>query len=166
MFNHVLVPLDGSALAETALEPAKQLVQAGGSITLLMVVPPADIPIYDYYPVPLTVVHDYESSLQEAVPFAKDYLERMGKPIVESLQIFVNTRVEIGDPANTIVEIARKVKPDAIVMSTHGRSGLKRWLFGSVTQKVLAAASCPILVIPNFRNAEAFEAAPEAEVSV
>jgi nucleotide-binding universal stress UspA family protein len=165
MFKHILVPLDGSALAETALEPAKQLVAADGSITLLMVVPPADIPIYDYYPVPLAVVRDYETSMHEAVPFTREYLERVAQPISESLHIQVNVRVEIGDPANTIVEVAKQLKPDAIVMSTHGRSGITRWLFGSVTQKVLAAATCPILVIPNFRSVETVGVST-AEVSV
>ena len=56
--------------------------------------------------------------------------------------------VEAGDPATVIVETAQKLHVDAIVMSTHGRSGLSRWLFGSVTQKVLAASCCPVFVIP------------------
>ena len=61
----------------------------------------------------------------------------------------VGVEVHVGEPANVIVETAERLKVDAIVMSTHGRSGLSRWLFGSVTNKVLSANVCPVYVIPS-----------------
>jgi nucleotide-binding universal stress UspA family protein len=56
--------------------------------------------------------------------------------------------VEMGDPHTLIVNWARDKAVDLIVMSTHGRSGLSRMLLGSVTEKVLRSASCPVLAIP------------------
>ena len=56
--------------------------------------------------------------------------------------------VETGDPAKVITDIADKNKANAIVMTTHGRTGFSRWLFGSVTQKVISAMPCPVMVVP------------------
>ncbi|MBZ0306650.1 MAG: universal stress protein [Anaerolineae bacterium] len=53
-----------------------------------------------------------------------------------------------GRPSETIVEVAKKLNVDAIVMSTHGRSGLSLLLLGSVTHKVLNTSACPVFVIP------------------
>ena len=57
--------------------------------------------------------------------------------------------VQFGDPASVIVDTAGQLHVDAIVMSTHGRSGISRWIFGSVTNKVLGMAECPVLVVPS-----------------
>ena len=154
MLHHVIVPLDGSRLAETALEHAERLVGPNDKITLLTVVQSPEIPIYDFYPMPSTLIHEYESSLNDAMPFAREYLERIAAQIRERLVVATDIRVEVGQPEHVIVDVANKLKVDAIVMSTHGRSGLNRWLFGSVTQKVLAAASCPVFVIPNRTHSE------------
>lgn len=154
MLHHVLVPLDGSRLAQTALEYAERLVGPGDQITLLTVVQAPEVPLYDFYPMPATVIHEYESSLSDALPFAQEYLARIAAQMQSALKVETNTLVEVGQPENTIVEVAERLRVDAIVMSTHGRSGLNRWLFGSVTQKVLAVASCPVFVIPNRRPQE------------
>jgi nucleotide-binding universal stress UspA family protein len=61
----------------------------------------------------------------------------------------VQELVEIGDPRTLIVNWARDKAADLIVMSTHGRSGLPRMFLGSVTEKVLRSASCPVLAIPS-----------------
>lgn len=159
MLKHVLVPLDGSQLAETALEHAERLVCPGDKITLLNVVQAPEVPIYDFYPMPSTIIHQYETSMNDAMPFAQEYLNRIATQVRETLGIEVSTQVEIGQPEDVIVETADKLKVDAIVISTHGRSGLNRWLFGSVTQKVLASASCPVFVIPNRRSI------PDQEIS-
>ena len=60
----------------------------------------------------------------------------------------IRTRLAEGQPAERILEQAEELAVDAIVMSTHGRSGVSRWVFGSVAQKVLSGASCPIFIIP------------------
>jgi nucleotide-binding universal stress UspA family protein len=154
MLQHVLVPLDGSRLAETALEYAERLVGPGAKITLLTVVQAPEVPLYDFYPMPATLIHEYESSLNDALPFAQEYLARIAVQLQSTLNIETNTLVEVGQPENMIVEVAERLNVDAVVISTHGRSGLNRWLFGSVTQKVLAVATCPVFVIPNRRPHE------------
>lgn len=149
MSRHILVPLDGSRLAERALEEAERLVNAGDKITLLTVVPVPEIPIYDFYPMPMTVVQDYEAGMNDALPYAQEYLERIATTLREKLNLSVNVMVELGEPHTIICTTAEKLNVDMIVMSTHGRSGLNRWLFGSVTFKVLSGASCPVVVISN-----------------
>jgi nucleotide-binding universal stress UspA family protein len=156
MLEHVVVPLDGSQLAQTALDYALNLLCTHGKVTLVTVLQQPDVPIYDFYPVTVTPqVKDYETTFSETITRAQDYLKRLADNIHDKYPFEVHTEVEAGDAATMIVEIAEKLHADAIVMSTHGRSGLSRWLFGSVTQKVLAATTCPVFVIPAHPRDEA-----------
>jgi nucleotide-binding universal stress UspA family protein len=146
MLKHVLVPLDGSKLAEAALEHALDIVEPNGRITLVSAIEVPDVPVYGYYP-PASVP-DYEEAKDNLLPYARHYLEGIADHLIEH-HFTVKIEAEIGDPAQIITEIAQKNQVDAIVMSTHGRSGLSRWLFGSVTNKVLSAKPCPVYVIPS-----------------
>lgn len=146
MLKHVLVPLDGSKLAEEALDHAVNILCPGGSITLLAAVDVPEVPVYGYYP-PATVP-DFQSTVEELVPQARHYLEQVASR-VQTSELTVNVEAEIGEAADVIAETAARLKVDAIVMSTHGRSGLSRWLFGSVTNKVLGTRCCPVYVIPS-----------------
>jgi nucleotide-binding universal stress UspA family protein len=60
----------------------------------------------------------------------------------------IHTEVHLGNPTSVIVERAQALHVDAIVMSTHGRSGINRWMYGSVAQRVLALMPCPVLIVP------------------
>jgi nucleotide-binding universal stress UspA family protein len=151
MLKHVLVPLDGSALAEEALEHALKVVAPQGKITLISAIDVPEVPLYGYYPV--TTVPDYKEASEELLPQSKEYLGKVAKRIA-SPDFQVAIEAQIGEPAQVIVEAAEKYQVDAIVMSTHGRSGITRWLFGSVTNKVLSAKVCPVYVGPNFERAK------------
>jgi len=59
----------------------------------------------------------------------------------------LETRVEMGSPAEKILEVAKKEKVDLIIMGAHGRKGLERAIFGSVADKVVQAATCPVVTI-------------------
>ena len=148
MLKHVLVPLDGSQLAEEALNYARQIVDPKGTITLLTIVDVPDLPVYYYYPTPIaTRDMDRSAVTNELVPQARDYLEK----VVEGLKqegLKVVTEVQVGEAAEFITTRAEELGVDAIVICTHGRSGIERWLFGSVTNKVLSSATCPVFVIP------------------
>lgn len=147
MLNHILVPLDASELSERAIEFAKQIVSPEGRITLLSVVEPPASPYLissAVYPIPF----DYDQMHEEQRKHAHEYLERTLKR-VSDVAPNSDFSVRIGSPAEAILEAAKDSHVDAIVMSTHGRSGLGRWIFGSVTQKVLSAAPCPVMVIPS-----------------
>ena len=150
MLDHILVPLDRSSLAEAALPYAQQIVSLDGRITLLTVVDAAEgvdsaetvgPGLTALVSSPVTGLHDLRSQ-------AEDYLDqvayRVQKPHLE-----VNIIVQIGSPADVIVDTANNLGVKVIVMSTHGRTGLGRWIYGSVTQKVLSAATCPVFVIPS-----------------
>lgn len=151
MLNHVLIPLDGSMLAEEALKHALKIVERKGKITLISAVEVPDVPVYGYYP-PVSVP-DYEKTKSELLPYARHYLEGIARRLQE-YDIKVVFEAEVGDPAEVITKAAEKHQVDAIVMSTHGRSGISRWLFGSVTNKVLGAKVCPVFVIPSIEVKE------------
>jgi len=147
MLNHLLVPLDGSILAEKALPKALQIAAPGGRITLVLVVDIPPLPISGYDLMSPSSPWTSESTVNEIVERSRSYLEGVADTIrTQALQASV--LVEYGDPATVLVTVARERKIDAIIMSTHGRSGLRRWLFGSVTRRVLESAPCPVYVIP------------------
>lgn len=151
MLKHVLVPLDGSKLAELALDYALQIVSPGGRVVLVSVVQLPQYPIYDFYPAPSPVSAQVEATMSDALPIAREYLERIADKI-QKQGFTTQIEVEAGDPAEVITRRARELGVDVIVMSTHGRSGLGRLLFGSVTQKVLGSTVIPVLVVPNVQK--------------
>ena len=166
MLRHVLVPLDGSALSEQALHYAQEIIAQGGRITLLTVV---EVPIdyeYSLVDIPLTVVTSRAYSEAEYTNTQlriQDYLNSKAHKLAEKgyeLEIIV----ERGEPAAVIHDVATNKKVNAIVMTTHGRTGLSRWLFGSITQKVISQMPCPVLVVPGLQPVEAPkpEVVPEA----
>jgi nucleotide-binding universal stress UspA family protein len=146
MLSHVLVPLDGSEFAAQALEPAKQILRPGGRITLVMAVEMPQNWSLDGAP-----LIAFEESKQIADQLRREAVFYLGK-IADRLVsdgFAVDTFVVVGEAAAVILGKSKEQQVDAIVVSTHGRSGLQRWLFGSVTRKVLDVASCPVYVIPN-----------------
>jgi nucleotide-binding universal stress UspA family protein len=148
MLKHVLIPLDGSPLAEAALEEAHRIISIDTHITLLIVVKRDHFASYGYDPtLSLTPIDD--SEVNETIAKAKNYLETIAQRL-RAEGFAVHVCAESGnDPAYTISITAQKMRVDAIVMSTHGRSGISRWVFGSTTGKVLSHACCPIFVIPS-----------------
>ena len=85
------------------------------------------------------------------VEHQKEQLRQFCEHDLASVSAGLNVQelVEIGDPRTLIVNWARDKAADLIVMSTHGRSGLPRMILGSVTEKVLRSAACPVLAIPS-----------------
>lgn len=148
MLNHILVPLDGSEVSERALPYAKRVVDpTEGTITLLTVLDVPDYPVTAYYPTVVAYDTSPEKVSEKLMPQAKDYLNKTAEALHrEGFRVTMST--VIGEPAGAIVEKAEELKVDAIVMSTHGRSGISRWLFGSVASKVLESSRCPVFIIP------------------
>lgn len=154
MLKNVLVPLDGSTLAERALDYARQITEPGGTITLLTAL---DVPEYSVATFYTTgVIAEPQNALtrmDKLIPQARSYLESVAESLKDG-GWYVRMEPIIGDAATVIVEQADKLAVEAIVMSTHGRSGFSRWLFGSVTQKVLECAHCPVFVVPIRKEAK------------
>lgn len=165
MLRHVLVPLDGSPLAEEALEYAQAIVAPDGKITLVSAVEVDDIPAYGPALMPLvrTSLPDYQDALNNLIPQANAYLQHIADRLqLRGVRAVFEAR--LGEPAAVIVDVARELNVDAIVISTHGRSGIGRWLFGSVTTKVLETANRPVFVVPSAQKRlerTAMEAAAE-----
>jgi nucleotide-binding universal stress UspA family protein len=163
MLRHILIPLDGSALSEQALYYAQEILAQGGRFTLLSVLEtPLDYQ-YSMLEVPMTVMSapsesDYSRSHQHLEEYLKNKAQKLAERGYE-----VETIVEVGDPASVIVDTASAKKVNTIVMTTHGRTGLSRWLFGSVTQKVISKMPCPVMVVPGIQPVESAEAVPVAE---
>jgi len=161
MLKRILVTLDGSELAEQALKYAQDIVAPDGKLILLSVLDVPNIQVYTLYEVPLVIQEgDYDQFVENLHASSREYMDTLNKRLAES-GIAVETVIEPGDPAEVILDQAQKLSVDAIVMSTHGRSGLSRWLFGSVTQKVLNAMPCPVFVVPGLVKEKAEK--PETE---
>lgn len=152
MLKHVLVTLDGSELSETALDYSRQIVAPDGRITLLSVMDMPETQVYTMYEVPVVVqTDDYNKFVASAESGARDYLKRMAELLADKCDCQIQSEFAIGDPASVIIDRAKALKVDAIVMSTHGRSGISRWLFGSVTHRVMSEMPCPVFVIPGLK---------------
>jgi nucleotide-binding universal stress UspA family protein len=142
-YKHILVPLDGSELAELALADAfalARLIQA--EVTLLQVIPPIEdiIKIDDRHAFSLD--EQFQLSKGRVFQYFHAICQRVG---YESLTIHL--AVEMGHVAETIIDYAKQHLVDLIIMATHGRSGLSRWAYGSVADKVLRAADVPVLLV-------------------
>lgn len=144
MFKKILVPLDGSELAERALEPAMVLAQQGqGEVYLLSVPILQHMVVMD--PVPygfLLPEQSVEQSRHDLLMYLHGLVEKLAYP-----GVVIHSLIEEGDEATVIVETAAAEGVDLIVMSTHGRTGFTRWMLGSITEKVLREAHCPVLVL-------------------
>jgi nucleotide-binding universal stress UspA family protein len=135
------VPLDGSSLTELALPEALALAKLPESrVTLLHVIPPIDDVISDGEVI--TIDQQWENRRIHAM----HYLESIcARPDLRSVNVAV--AVEMGVPAEVILDFARKHKIDRIVMTTHGRTGINRWVYGSVADKVLRAADRTVVLV-------------------
>lgn len=151
MFKKIIVPLDGSLLSEMALHTAVPLAQESQGDIVLLQIATAHIPVVLSTPEMVAYdVHltDYTTSEIE-IP-SHDYLTRIRDNMNRTFKdVNWHVRVEEGDAAGMIVDVAQEEGADLIVMSTHGRSGVGRWLLGSVTERVLRHAHCPVLAVRN-----------------
>ena len=136
-FNRILIPLDGSALAESALAKAEEM--AGAWPSTLMLLRAAEV-----YTLP--GADPIEAQVQ-VVREAEEYLATVATRLKAQGFRNVETSVWYGPAASAIVEAAHVRKADLIVMSTHGRSGLGRLILGSVAESVLRGTATPILLL-------------------
>ena len=160
--THVLVPTDFSDTAARALEYAFEEARLhGAKVTLLHVVPPGKAT--DVYYVGTVAGHpgalDPGASARVGAPWpapptrvVRDdvgdaALTRLHDLIPHAFRDRWGAEVAVGSPAETIVRVARELAADLIVMGTHGRTGLRHALLGSVAEKVVRLAPCPVLTV-------------------
>lgn len=137
MFNKILVPLDGSKLAEKALPYAEELATDFGSkVTLLSAGAPEDTPQHD----------EYFAYLKKAsATLAEDFKNSKVKAEVNTA--ITGNAGMTNDVAAEILDYADKQDFNMIIMATHGRTGITRWVLGDNANKVARAFTCPLLLI-------------------
>jgi len=140
LYKKILVPLDGSKLAECVLPHVKTIVAGEGvaQVLLLRVVEPL--------PAGTPPAVDFEVVQEAGMKEAKEYLDRT-KAKLSKDGLNVETKVLAGRPAETIIDFAQREKVDLVAIATHGRSGITRWIFGSVADRLVRALSVPILLV-------------------
>ena len=146
LIKRILVPLDGSEVGESAVPDAVALSQAlGAELVFFHVVElvPVVASVGDIGPYVPIVVEDQGRAKDNALAYLES-VTRSAK--TKGLNIF-STVVDYGPPAECIVNYAKDNAIDLIAISTHGRTGIGRWVFGSVTDKVLHAGDTAVLVV-------------------
>ncbi len=141
MYKKILVPLDGSELAEAVLPQARMLAECGAAEIVLLRV--TSYPVYDTMPADAGLV---ESMIEAIRNEAQQYLDRMAADL-KQLGVTASAVVREGAVADNILDYAHRNGVDLIAMSTHGRSGLGRWLIGSVADRVVHGAQVPVLLV-------------------
>jgi nucleotide-binding universal stress UspA family protein len=137
MYDKILFPTDGSETASSAFDYAMAVASAhGATVHVLNVADTTDLSV-------TRVGGDVVDALEEdGTSLVEEYAER-----AQAADLSVVTDVYQGHPAETIVGYAEEFSIDLIVMPTHGRSGLQRYLLGSVTERVVETADIPILTV-------------------
>ena len=155
----IIVPLDGSKFAEAALSHAEELAKQGGGSSVEVVLinvchPPELLSMAEYYWTPETYPptrplkwEDYVEQQEEKCREAgRQYLAEAGARL-QRAGVTARWEVLSGSPAEAIVDYANAAPFSLVVMTTHGRSGITRWAFGSVAGKVLRGVSTPLLLV-------------------
>lgn len=144
-YQHILGSTDFSPFGDLALRKAATLAAATGArLTVLTVLPQPESPspLISHYE-----VQTDEGRLEKAKAAAVEALrERIPEPVHAS-GIEIQCLVEVGDPASEILRIDAKERPDLIVVATHGRRGWRRWIMGSVSERVVQMAHADVLAV-------------------
>ena len=138
MYNKILVPLDGSQLAEAVLWYAARLTgRLRASLTLAYVSSPDE----------LVSQHMYECYLQDTVTRVKAQAEKAAEETTKPGAISIGYKVLKGDPAEEILDYADHNRIDLIILATQGKSGMRRWALGNVANKIVSATRKQVMLI-------------------
>jgi len=141
MYKKILVPLDGSKLAEAVLPHAQALAKSEGAEIVILRVP--ELPAADLFTRnPAMAKKIVEDSEIETDKYLKAEVKKLsGKGVT------VSSLIREGPVPETILTAAKEAHADVIAMSTHGRTGLQRWLMGSVADRVVHYSKIPVMLI-------------------
>jgi nucleotide-binding universal stress UspA family protein len=143
--ERILIPLDGSATSELALDMATTLAKNFESQLILLYVvdlPALALPAIHMQEPPSWAVEVREHADREAQGYLQAQKEKL-----EQQGYRVETLIKEMSPAERIVEVTETENIDLIVMSTHGQGGLRRWALGSVADRVVQHSPCPVLLV-------------------
>jgi nucleotide-binding universal stress UspA family protein len=144
MYKRILVPLDGSSVAECVIPHVKAIAKSTDTeVELLGVAEPVDIPTRGNIALSADDIKQIDSDTKKDL---HNYLDTIRKQLVSS-RIKVRSTVLSGKAADSLISYAENNDVDLIIMATHGRSGINRWFWGSVAEKVLRAVKIPVLLV-------------------
>ena len=149
MYDKILVPLDGSKLAECVLPHVEELAKdcKPKEIILFRVCESMSV-LSDY---PASMPESFEEHVDKMTVYSHQqcglYLKDVEKQLKSAGITNVKLESRLGDPAAEIADYASKNEVDLIVMASHGRSGPSRWAYGSVADKVFRSTCVPVLMI-------------------
>jgi nucleotide-binding universal stress UspA family protein len=148
-YRKILLPLDGSTLSAAALPHARKMTRLFNA-DLIVVRAVADLHERNLHYVPAGMtpqVAEYTQGMLDR--WIQEVKEEQAQLMADlrAAQVRATSVVEVGDAAAIILDLAEREAVDLIVMATHGRTGIPRWVYGSVAEKVLQAARCPVLLV-------------------
>ncbi len=149
-FNKILVPVDGSSFSESTFPHVEELSRNTKREVLLLHVSEAPVvPSYGSRPINPTWKKYRDDTWAEMEKQAVAYLDKV-RGALKKKRIKVQSKVvkaEIGKVAQTIMQISREDKADLIIIATQGRSGVSRWVYGSIANRIMEESSQPVLLI-------------------
>ncbi|AXF24020.1 universal stress protein UspA [Burkholderia pyrrocinia] len=167
MYSNILVALDGSDTSSRALDAALTLASETGARLTPVYVVDFLVPAYDMYGYDPSILID--AFREEGLRVTEDAARRMKARDVAGTPQISNVAPAGEDIPRRIVTLAGEIEADLIVMGTHGRRGFQRLFLGSVAERVLRQATCPVLMIPasgaSKASAETTAASTEKEPS-
>ncbi|OGO16646.1 MAG: hypothetical protein A2Z02_01390 [Chloroflexi bacterium RBG_16_48_7] len=145
MYNKILVPLDGSDLSECSLPHVKEIAVGckAAKVILLRIMEPFYLSGAVLAELGETEV---KSLTEKSREYAMNYMAEKAK-MLENAGVKVETAILTGNAANSILDYASKQKVDLIIMSTHGSSGIVRFMVGSVADKIIRHSVAPVLLV-------------------
>jgi nucleotide-binding universal stress UspA family protein len=151
IIKKIVVPLDGSKESEAVIPCVTWLATGLGAEVVLFQAMAGGFHTITAKGYNYTIYPEQQMASDKA--FAEDYLSLVGEQFKDK-GITLNSEVRVGDAAEEIIEFADSLEADMVAMSTHGRSGISRWVIGSVAEKVLREGNRPLLLVraPGARN--------------
>ena len=145
MYEKIMVPLDGSELAECVLPHLEGFIKGChvSNVLFVRVVGPSVASYYGEVPINPEIYKETESAMQSE---AKDYLDQI-KNRLKFEGTKLHSEVLVGRVADSLTDYAAKNDIDLILIATHGRSGVTRWVRGSIADKILRSSNVPVLMI-------------------
>ncbi len=145
MYKKILVPLDGSELAECVLPHVEAFIEGchANHFVFVRVVEPAATFYSGDYPISPEVMKERETAEEK---IARDYLDQVVRRL-EHENIELLSEVLVGNVADSLADYSEINEFDLILIATHGRTGVSRWVRGSIADKVLRSSHIPVLIV-------------------
>jgi nucleotide-binding universal stress UspA family protein len=144
MYKKILVPLDGSSTAECVIPHVQIIARASkAEVELLAVVEPVEIPTRGEMAIDEDLLKQIETSTKQDIhKYLNDISTRLSHSGIKAHPIILT-----GKTSDTLIDYISNNDIDIVIMATHGRSGIKKWIWGSVAEKVIRAVNVPVLLV-------------------